>query len=81
MHGERREKKVRGEGVSPPRAREASSLYYPQPAMTDTNKRSGDFAQAPFPRSSRDYDYDYYDDDDDDHHHPHLDVPFAERPM
>lgn len=51
---------------------------FPQPAMTDTNKRSGDFAQAPFSRVTTatiyDYDYDYgYEDDDnddDDEDHP-----------
>lgn len=49
--GERREKKASGsgtereEGNPPPRTREAS--YPSTPAMTDTNKRSGDFAQAP----------------------------------
>lgn len=38
----------RGEESSSPGAREASlPLPPPQPAMTDTNKRSGDFAQAP----------------------------------
>lgn len=79
IHGERRRKKVRG-GVL--RRERHPPSYYPPPAMTDTNKRSGEFAQAPFPRSSRDYDYDYYDDVVVvDHHHLLVGVAFAGRPM